>query len=206
MPWSGSLVLAFLFLLDQSPGMVHLSTAAAPRPPSKKVETGLVILSASVDQTGIPACVEVVQGASPFIGPALEAVRQWTFDTNKVKAPSTVTIAMLFRARTALPDRPFVFDMPCEPSSTDSPPTPSTIVDPGYPIQSIAEGSVILQMQIDSSGIVQKTDVIRGVPSLTLSAIHAVSQWRFLPSRRNGKAVPGNAVAVISFLSPVLTH
>jgi hypothetical protein len=202
----GSLALLFLLLLDQLPGPVHLSTAVVPRPPSKTAETGLVILSASVDSTGIPACIEVVQGASPFIEPALVAVRQWTFDTKNIKTPADVTIAMLFRARTTLPDRPSLFDMPCEPSSTDGPPTPSTIVDPGYPIESIAEGSVILQLQIDSSGIVQRTDVIREVPSLTSSATCAVSQWRFLPAKRNGKAVPGTAVAVISFLSPVFVR
>ena len=205
----GSLALVFLLLLDQFPGRVHLSTAALPLPPSKTVETGLVILSASIDPTGIPACIEVVQGASPFIEPALLAVRKWTFDTNNMKTTSTVTIAILFRARTTLPDQPSVLNMPCvpcEPCSADSAPKPSTIVDPGYPSQSIAEGSVILQMQIDSKGGVQKTDVIREVPSLTSSAKEAVSQWRFVPARQNGRAVPGTAVAVISFLSPVLVH
>jgi protein TonB len=153
---------------------------------------------------GIPLDIEVVQGKTPFIEPALRAVRQWTFDTNNVKTPAAVTITMLFRARTALPDQPSVFHMPCEPSSADTAPEPSTIVDPGYPIESIFEGSVILQMQIDSNGGVQKTDVIRDVPSLTSSAKRAVSQWRFVPARQNGRAVPGTAVAVISFIRPVL--
>jgi hypothetical protein len=108
---------------------------------------------------------------------------------------------MLFRARTTLPDHPFTFDRPA-PLLKDSPPQPSIIMDPGYPMDSIAEGCVILQLQIDSSGRVQKTDVIQDIPSLTSTATRAVSQWQFLPARQDGKAVPGTAIAVISFLKP----
>jgi outer membrane biosynthesis protein TonB len=88
----------------------------------------------------------------------------------------------------------------------DSPPQPTTIIDPGYPIDSIADGCVILELQIDSRGRVQKTDVIQDIPSLTSSATRAVSQWQFLPARQDGKAVPGTAIAVISFLKPVLSY
>lgn len=205
MSWNAPLaVIAFLFLLDQT-GTLHVSTAADPRPPAKTVETGLVVLSAEVNSTGNPGTLTVAQGAPPFVGPALDAVRQWTFDTKDVKAPQPITVTMLFRSRTVLADRPYMFNVPSEPAS-NTPPQPTTIVDPGYPIQSIAEGCVILQMQIDSSGTVQKTDVIHDVPSLTSAARQAVAQWRFLPARQNGTAVPGTAVAVLSFLKPVLAN
>ena len=203
MPWNAPLaVIALLLLLDQ-PGTLHISTAADPRPPAKTVETGLVVLSAEVNSTGDPGALMVAQGAPPFVEPALDAVRQWTFDTKNVKAPQPINVTILFRSRTVLADRPYMFNVPSEPV-TNSPPQPTTIVDPGYPIQSIAEGCVILQMQIDASGRVQKTDVIHDVPSLTPAARQAVSQWRFLPARQNGRAVPGTAVAVLSFLKPVL--
>jgi hypothetical protein len=199
--WNGLLALAFLFLFDQLPATVHLSTGPPPRVPSKTVETGLVILSSSVDSKGNPTEPEVAQGSAPFVGPAIDAVRQWGFETNSVKNPLPITVAMLFRARTPLPDHPFRFDRPA-PLLMDSPPQPTIIIDPGYPMDSIAEGCVILQLQIDSSGRVQKTDVIQNIPSLTSIATRAVSQWRFLPARQDGKAVPGTAIAVISFLKP----
>jgi TonB family protein len=204
--WNGLLAMSFLLLFDQFPQTVHLSTGPPPRPPSKTVETGLVILSTSIDSTGTPTAPEVAQGSPPFTGPALDAVRRWGFLTNNAKTPVPVTITMLFRARTVLPDRPFAFDMPSAAFSMDGPPEPKIIIDSGYPIESIAEGCVILQLQIDSTGKVQKTDVIQNIPSLTASAVRAVSQWQFLPARQDGKAVPGTVVAVISFLRPVLTY
>src|SRR4051812_22709626 len=205
MAWNALLALtAFVLLVDQ-PGTLHIATAADPRPPLKSVETGLVVLSAEVDSTGNPGALKVAQGAPPFVEPALDAVRQWTFNTKDVKAPQPITVTMLFRSRTAFADRPYMFNVPSEPA-TNAPPQPTTIVDPGYPFESIAEGCVILQMQIDSSGTVQKTDVIHDVPSLTSAARQAVSQWRFLPARQNGTAVPGTAVAVLSFLKPVLAN
>jgi len=206
MLWNGLLSVAFLLLFDQLPAMVHLSTGPPPRVPSKTAETGLVILSASIDPTGNTTDAEVAQGSPPFVGPALDAVRQWGFNTTNVKSPVPITVAMLFRARTALPDRPFTFNMPSAPLLMDGPPQPKVIIDPGYPIDSIADGCIILELQIDATGKVQKTDVIQNIPSLTSSATRAVSQWKFRPARRNGKAVPGTAVAVISFLKPVLTY
>ena len=205
MVWNGLLGLAFLLLFDQLPATVHLSTGPPPRVPAKTAETGLVILSASIDSTGNPTDPEVGQGSAPFVGPAIAAVRQWGFETRNVKNPVPITVAMLFRARTPLPDHPFKFDMPA-PLLMDSPPQPTLMIDPGYPTDAIGEGCVILQLQIDSSGKVQKTDVIQNIPSLTPAATRAVSQWKFLPARQDGKAVPGTAIAVISFLRPVLSY
>jgi hypothetical protein len=204
--WNSLLGLVFLLVFDQIPATVHLSTGPPPGVPSKTAETGLVILSASICPTGDPTDPEVAHGSPPFVGPAVNAVRQWGFETKDVKNPLPITVAMLFRARTPLPDHPFTFDMPSTRVLTDSPPQPTIIVDPGYPVDSIAEGCVILQLQIDSSGSVQKTDVIQNIPTLTPSATRAVSQWQFLPARQDGKAVPGTAIAVISFLKPVLTY
>jgi hypothetical protein len=204
--WNGLLGLVFLLLFDQIPATVHLSTGPPPRVPPKTAETGLVILSASVDSTGYATDPEVAHGSPPFAGPAVNAVRQWGFETKNVTNPLPITVAMLFRARTPLPDHPFEFDMPSTPPSMDSPPQPTIIIDPGYPVDSIAEGCVILQLQIDSNGRVQKTDVIQNIPTLTPSATRAVSQWQFRPATQDGKAVPGTALAVISFLKPVLSY
>ena len=78
------------------------------------------------------------------------------------------------------------------------------IIDPGYPIQSVAEGVVILQMDVDSRGGIQRTDVIQDVPTLTWAATHAASQWKFRPAMHGGKPVSGTVIIGISFLRPVL--
>src|ERR1041385_4092582 len=199
--------LILLILLADIPAAVRLSIAPPPRPPMQTVETGLVVLDIDIDAGGKPSHVETVQGMAPFVEPSLDSVRQWTFQPLK-KGQATVqaTALFLFRARTVLPDRPVTLNLPPQPSASDGPPQPMTITDPGYPVQSAAEGVVILQLQIDSRGRVQKTEIIRDVPSLTSTAAHAVSQWRFAPATHAGNPVAGTAIAAISFLRPVSSH
>src|SRR6476660_3774930 len=127
MSWNGLMALALFLFFDQLPATVHLSTGPPPRVPSKTIETGLVILSTSIDKTGSTTDPEVVQGSSPFVGPAIDAVRQWGFVTENVKDPLPISVAVLFRARPALPNRPFTFNMPSAPLLRDSPPQPRVI-------------------------------------------------------------------------------
>jgi TonB family protein len=197
------LVVLILFL--DIPASVRLSIAPPPRPPMQTVEAGLVVLDMEIDPNGKPSRIETVQGMAPFVQPSLDAVRQWEFQPlKKGQAAVPATAVFLFRARTVLPDRPVTVKLPPQSSPGDSVPRPATIIDPGYPVQSVAEGVVILQLQIDSRGRVGKTEIINGIPSLTRTAANAVSQWKFAPAMPRGKAVPGTAFAVISFLRPVL--
>ena len=204
---TASVCLILLILLSNTPAAVRLSIAPPPRHPMQTVETGLVVLDMDIDPDGKPSHVEMVQGMAPFVEPSLESVRQWIFQPlEKGQGAVPATVVFLFRARTVLPDRPVTLNLTPEPPDFDGPPRPMTITDPGYPLQSAAEGVVILQLLIDSRGRVQKTEVIRDIPSLTTTAAHAVSQWRFRPATHAGNAAPGTAFAVVSFLRPVLSH
>jgi hypothetical protein len=196
-----------LILLVDVPFGPRLSIAPPPRAPMNTVETGLVALDMDIDTSGKTSRIETAQGMPPFVEPSLDAARQWLFEPLlKSQLAVPITAVFLFRARTLLPDRAFAVNLPTETSAGDTPPQPKTITDPGYPVQSTAEGVVILQLQIDAGGKVHHTEVVRDVPSLTGTATHGVSQWRFEPAMHAGKPVPGLAIAVISFLRPVLSH
>ena len=201
-----SSVLVLIFLLDIPVGP-RLSIAPPPRQPIQTTETGLVVLEVSIDATGEPSRIGQSQGMPPFVEPSIEAVRNWRFQAlKKGEMAAPATAVMLFRARTVLPDRPYALEMPPGSPTADGPPQPTKIVDPGYPAQSVAEGVVILQMEIDASGRVHRTDIVTDVPSLTRAAAHAASQWKFKPALHGGKPVAGTVIAAISFLRPVLTH
>jgi hypothetical protein len=196
-----------LILLVDVPFGPRLSIAPPPRAPIKTIETGFVILDMDIDTSGKTSRIETAQGMSPFVEPSLGAARQWLFEPlPKSQLALPITAVFLFRARTLLPGRAFGVKVPTEASAGDTPPRPITITDPGYPVQSAAEGIVILQLQIDAGGWVRHTEVVRDVPSLTGAATHGVSQWRFEPAMHAGKPIPGVAIAVISFLRPVLSH
>jgi protein TonB len=60
---------------------------------------------------------------------------------------------------------------------------------PEYPINSVASGTVVLQVAVDKAGQVGSVEVIRGGPALTKYAKSAVREWRFDPATLNGKPV-----------------
>ena len=196
-------------LLADIPAAIRLSIAPPPRPPMKTVETGFVVLKMYVEPQGKPERIETLQGTGPFVEPSIESVRQWIFEPlKKGQAPIPAAAVFLYRTRTVLPDSGFKVSVPAEAAAvqSDSPPRPVTVTDPGYPVQSTAEGVVILQLQIDPAGRIQKTDVIQDVPSLTWTVTHTIAQWKFAPAMHRGAPVSGVAIVAISFLRPVLSH
>jgi TonB family protein len=84
----------------------------------------------------------------------------------------------------------------------DAPALPREVVDPGYPVNSVAQGVVILAAHLDAEGQVTSIDTITGIGSLTEPAIQAVQQWKFTPARLSGKPAPATAYVVISFVRP----
>jgi protein TonB len=75
-------------------------------------------------------------------------------------------------------------------------------VAPVYPElakRSRAEGSVILEVNVDEGGNVTAVRVVRGHPLLNDEAIRAVRQWKYSPTLLNGEAVPVVATVTVIF-------
>lgn len=67
-------------------------------------------------------------------------------------------------------------------------------LSPGYPPESVArneEGTVWFDLYLSETGGIVELRIARssGYPRLDRAAAAAVSRWRFLPSRRLGRAV-----------------
>ena len=65
-------------------------------------------------------------------------------------------------------------------------------VAPIYPPEakeSKVTGTVVLRIEIDTTGAVQKPQVISGNTMLQQSALDAVKQWRYRPYKLNGEPV-----------------
>jgi TonB family protein len=84
----------------------------------------------------------------------------------------------------------------------DSPPKPVRITRPEYPAQAFAdklEGTVIVEVLIDSSGRVVRSRVVQSVPGLDEAALECTRQWEFTPAIKDGKPVPTIAHAPVQF-------
>jgi protein TonB len=84
----------------------------------------------------------------------------------------------------------------------DSAARPLKITRPRYPQEARAkniEGTVVVEILIDSSGRVVRARVIQSVPLLDAAALECVYQWEFKPAVKNGRSVPTIAHAPVAF-------
>jgi protein TonB len=75
-------------------------------------------------------------------------------------------------------------------------------VDPIYPLEAKAEGVsglIIMEVAIDTQGMVRSTFVKRSIPALDQAALDAVRQWRFEPTVHEGVAVPVLMTVTVNF-------
>lgn len=84
----------------------------------------------------------------------------------------------------------------------DSPPKPIKITRPQYPQEAFVkkvEGTVTVEITIDSTGRVVRARVINSVPMLDAAALQTVYQWVFSPAIKHGRPVPTIAHAPVAF-------
>jgi protein TonB len=86
--------------------------------------------------------------------------------------------------------------------SADTTEVVSHSVKPDYPLlarQMKVQGSVILQANIGSDGLIQDLQVVSGPPILANAAQEAVRQWHFKPRYRGAAAVETQAKITVNF-------
>ena len=69
---------------------------------------------------------------------------------------------------------------------------PAEVISAGdipYPVQSIADGVVVLDISLDEKGAVTGSTVVRDISSLTSAATSSVQSWKFSPASMRGKPV-----------------
>lgn len=84
----------------------------------------------------------------------------------------------------------------------DTQPRPIKITKPVYPQEAFikkVEGTVMVEILIDSQGHVARARVVQSVPLLDAAALQTVYQWVFLPAMKHGKPVAIIAMAPVNF-------
>jgi TonB family protein len=84
----------------------------------------------------------------------------------------------------------------------DSAPRQIKITRPQYPQEAFVkkvEGTVVVEILIDSQGRVVRARIVRSVPLLDAAALQCVYQWTFQPAMKDGHTVPTIARAPVAF-------
>jgi hypothetical protein len=186
-----------------------VSVVGVPYPP-QALFGGEVFLDALVDADGKLADVRVINGDEPFLDVVLEAVHTWSFTPARVDGRAVearIGIAFQF-PQSFLPGitpRARVYKEALA-DAGERGALPIATIEPDYPINSIAEGSVILYATVDAQGQVGGTSggtsVVRDVPSLTVPTEAAVHQWKFAAGKQAGTKTDSAVVVVVTFRRP----
>lgn len=84
------------------------------------------------------------------------------------------------------------------------PPQVISTVEPSYPVNTVAGGTVVLKVTVGSNGEVKDVQVLQKAGGFTQQAVETVRKWKFAPARLNGKPVTASLPVAFSFSQPVV--
>jgi TonB family protein len=77
-----------------------------------------------------------------------------------------------------------------------------SVVYPDYPVNSVAWGSVLVQVTVNSEGKTESPQVLYGMAPFKELALDALKKWRFQAATFGGKAVPSQMPIAFIFQTP----
>jgi trypsin-like peptidase/TonB-like protein len=177
--------------------------------PPQALFGGDVLLDALIDSNGKPTDIRVVSGEDgPFLEPALSAVRTWTFTPARFDGRDVeARIGIVFQfPQSFLPPQGSKERKHSEPmpESGERGAFPVYTVEPDYPVNSVAQGSVVLYNLLDSEGHITSTTTLLGVEPLTTPTATALRKWQFAPAKHAGLATDSVVITVETFRRPTL--
>src|SRR5271170_6475604 len=187
-------------------------TAASDIPyPFDNVASGLVSLAVAVDPGGHVQNVQVVRGISGLTAAATNAVNTWSFSPGRMdgnQVASTINVQVIFN-----PGTPQTQGLQLPPGALVTPPLPAGYMPPQmaqafyavYPPNSVATGTVVLDLLINKYSEVKKVTPVRSVPSLTEQAIASVKTWTVNPATMNEKKMDVDLVVAFVFRAPSIS-
>jgi len=186
------------------------SAGDIPFPPAS-MAAGAVSLLLTIDGGGqiqniqvlrdFPSLTSVVQGAVPGwqFAPAMQGAKH---------VPANLSVTAVFNPynpggtsfQNLVLAPPGFTPVPAPGGPAFIPPQIASASFAQYPANSVAWGTVVLDVSIDSAGMVTKVRAVRKVPSLTAPSISAVQMWAFNPATLDGNPVAADLV--IAFVFP----
>jgi TonB family protein len=163
--------------------------------------TGGTVIAELHSVSGRVERLTVQSGSEPFLSSAKAALAKWSLHP---ETDGDDLVIVHFRQ----PNIYYLDNAGEEVHGTRSAghlPYPKTIVGPAYPANMLGQGSVILRIEISSSGNVASLQAERGAGSLADVSIDAVRKWKFLPAKDDrGMAISSSAYAVLVYRFPVI--
>jgi TonB family protein len=207
----GCIAVAFAQAVFKAP---HVTSVTDAYLPYEIVFDGFVVLDISLDKRGEVIGTEALRDPGAMVPAAVTSVQTW-----KVKPailgtsaiPSEMTAIFVYRPRpngpaVALPPKDFKPVVPHPHADQTNDYVPAGVVSftyPDYPANTVAWGSVVVQITVNSEGRIESTEVLRGTAPFTELAVDALRNWRFQAATLHGKPISSQLPIAFIFQTPV---
>jgi TonB family protein len=218
-----SLVIGFFLLMGLSRPTSAQQTYKPPEAASagdvyvsyQIVVDGLFVLDVSIDDDGTIQKVDALRDPGAMLGAAKTSVRSWKFQPASKEgksAPSRMTVSFVYRPSNygrvaAVPPKDFSPVLPPDRSESSAhgnyvPVGVLSFAYPEYPANSVAWGSVVVQLTVDDSGAVKDVDFLHRMEGFNSLVSDALKEWRFQAATFNGKPFTSKTVIAFVFQTP----
>jgi TonB family protein len=184
----------------------RLATANPIPYPPDTVAAGMVTLCASLSAAGKITDLQPLRDIPALTSPALNAVKNWAFAPAKLNEQlqaSTISVNVVFVPSNldagGLSLVPRSNNCECEQPEPFVAPEVLSASYPEYPANSVAEGTVVLNLTVDKKGHLDRVVAVQSVPSLTEACIAAVNKWTFQLAALRGFPIGSNTIVAFVF-------
>jgi hypothetical protein len=177
---------------------------------------GFFVLKVSLDEDGKVENIDSLRDPGAMLGAAKISVGQWKFRpasyTGKPTA-SDLTVCFVYEpinngSLAPTPPTNFAPVLPAErpeaaASQSYKPVGILSFTYPHYPNNSVAWGSVVVQVTVGSNGALKSVDFLHGTSGFNNLVSDALQGWRFQAASLDGKPVTSKVVIAFTFLPPI---
>jgi TonB family protein len=185
-----------------------LSTAGEIAYPVATLAAGAVSVLLSLDTSAHIQNVMILRDFQPLTSSVQNAVQNWTFTPamlNGQPVSSSLSVSVIFNIFNPAGGAAYqslVLSPPQTPvpdASQYIPPQITMASFANYPQNSVSQGTVVLSVTVGKGGQPKKVRVVRGVQTLTQSAVNAVKTWSFNPATVQGQPVASQIIIAFVF-------
>jgi TonB family protein len=193
----------------------ELTSAGDAYAPYQVVIDGLYVLDVSLDEEGRVQGIKALRDPGAMPGAAETSVRSWKFQpASKEGKPvaSRMTVSFVYcppncGGAGAIP--PQSFSPALAPDGSDSSGRGDFVsagvlscAYPEYRVNSVAQGSVVVQITVDRAGSVKGIEFLHEMEGFNKLAMDALKKWRFQAATLHGKPITSKTVIAFIFQTP----
>lgn len=179
--------------------------------PINSEASGVVVIAVHLDGAGQIKKTEVLRDIPSLTAPVLTAVNNWTFKPATLRGKavdSTIIVNIAYNPsdyRLGGTNNPALGkELTVLPPDAEGflPPRVLTASWAAYPLDSVAQGSVMLDARVTPEGRVTRVIPVWEAQALTAASIDAAKSWTFEPASLNGEHIVANTVIGYVFRLP----